>query len=178
MVQHYILPLVLTCLIVEVLSSPTSPPAALKQQGESCGDCMCPPSFTAGTCAAGLTCVHNPMIEDAPGICTPTETLKAEGESCGSCFCPPTYSAGTCQDGLVCDTNPMLPDAGGKCRAPEDVKKREGESCGTNERWIWETDTWEEFNAGTCQDGLDCNIDPDTMISVCEWPRINLQDFL
>ena len=42
---------------------------ALKQEGESCGDCMCPPTFTAGDCAPGLECKHDPMIADAAGRC-------------------------------------------------------------------------------------------------------------
>jgi len=30
---------------------------------------MCPPTFTAGDCAPGLECKHDPMIADAAGIC-------------------------------------------------------------------------------------------------------------
>ena len=40
-----------------------------KQLGESCGSCNCPPTYTAGECEEGLTCVHHPMIADAPGKC-------------------------------------------------------------------------------------------------------------
>jgi secreted trypsin-like serine protease len=42
----------------------------LKQEGESCGSCMCPPTYTAGTCEPGLECIKNPLIADAPGVCT------------------------------------------------------------------------------------------------------------
>ena len=41
----------------------------LKKEGESCGSCMCPPTYTAGECERHLECFHNPMIADAPGIC-------------------------------------------------------------------------------------------------------------
>ena len=43
--------------------------AALKQEGERCGSCYCPPTYTAGECAPGLECKHDPMISDAPGKC-------------------------------------------------------------------------------------------------------------
>jgi len=41
----------------------------LREEGETCGSCFCPPTYTAGDCEDGLTCVHNPMIPDAPGRC-------------------------------------------------------------------------------------------------------------
>ena len=37
--------------------------------GEPCGSCYCPPTYTAGNCAKGLTCKHDPRIADAPGEC-------------------------------------------------------------------------------------------------------------
>ena len=37
--------------------------------GEPCGSCFCPPTYTAGTCAKGLSCKHDPRIADAPGRC-------------------------------------------------------------------------------------------------------------
>lgn len=40
-----------------------------RQLGESCGSCMCPPTFTMGDCAPGLECQHNPMLQDAAGKC-------------------------------------------------------------------------------------------------------------
>ena len=43
---------------------------AAKKEGESCGSCMCPPTFSAGECEEGLTCVHDELIADAPGVCT------------------------------------------------------------------------------------------------------------
>merc|ERR1719150_1738098 len=43
--------------------------AQIKQMGESCGDCWCPPTFTAGHCAPGLQCLYKPNIMDSPGTC-------------------------------------------------------------------------------------------------------------
>ena len=40
-----------------------------KQEGESCGHCLCPPTYNAGTCDKGLKCEHDPLIVDAPGKC-------------------------------------------------------------------------------------------------------------
>ena len=37
--------------------------------GQTCGSCFCPPTYTAGDCAPGLECQHNPTIPDAPGKC-------------------------------------------------------------------------------------------------------------
>ena len=37
--------------------------------GEACGSCFCPPNYTAGNCAKGLNCMHDPRIADAPGRC-------------------------------------------------------------------------------------------------------------
>lgn len=45
------------------------PTEGLKQLGEDCGSCYCPPTYDAGTCAQGLKCVHDPRIADAPGRC-------------------------------------------------------------------------------------------------------------
>ena len=42
---------------------------ALKKEGESCGSCYCPPTWTAGDCAPGLECKYNRMNLDAPGKC-------------------------------------------------------------------------------------------------------------
>ena len=41
----------------------------LKQEGESCGSCFCPPTYTAGSCAPGLECKRDPRIPDSPGKC-------------------------------------------------------------------------------------------------------------
>ena len=41
----------------------------LKQEGESCGSCFCPPTYTAGNCAPGLQCQKDPRISDAAGKC-------------------------------------------------------------------------------------------------------------
>eukprot|EP00092_Neocalanus_flemingeri_P011792 GFUD01012715.1.p1 GENE.GFUD01012715.1~~GFUD01012715.1.p1 ORF type:complete len:422 (+),score=81.87 GFUD01012715.1:188-1453(+) len=49
-----------------------------KTEGESCGYCLCPPTYSAGECEEGLTCVHDPNIADAPGIC------EKKGVSCTS----------------------------------------------------------------------------------------------
>ena len=40
-----------------------------KKEGESCGSCFCPPTYLAGECEEGLTCVHDETIADLPGIC-------------------------------------------------------------------------------------------------------------
>merc|ERR1711915_772845 len=54
----------------------------LKNEGESCGSCFCPPTYSAGDCKPGLTCVHNPNIPDATGTCK-----KDQG-----CICPAIFS--------------------------------------------------------------------------------------
>ena len=41
----------------------------LKQEGEDCGDCYCPPTYTAGTCAPGLKCKYDDTIPDLAGTC-------------------------------------------------------------------------------------------------------------
>lgn len=41
----------------------------IKQEGDACGPCFCPPSFTMGECDEGLSCVKDEMIPDAPGRC-------------------------------------------------------------------------------------------------------------
>jgi len=42
-----------------------------KKVGESCGPCLCPATnYDAGTCEKGLTCVSDPRLADAPGVCT------------------------------------------------------------------------------------------------------------
>ena len=41
----------------------------LKQEGEDCGECYCPPTYNAGTCAPGLICKYDDMIPDAAGTC-------------------------------------------------------------------------------------------------------------
>ena len=41
----------------------------LNKEGEPCGACMCPPTYTAGECKRHLECVHDPIIPDAPGRC-------------------------------------------------------------------------------------------------------------
>merc|ERR1719361_2687908 len=46
----------------------------LKQLGERCGSCFCPPTYNAGKCAPGLECKHNPQIPDAAGKCVATES--------------------------------------------------------------------------------------------------------
>eukprot|EP00091_Calanus_sinicus_P011012 TRINITY_DN2512_c0_g1_i2.p1 TRINITY_DN2512_c0_g1~~TRINITY_DN2512_c0_g1_i2.p1 ORF type:complete len:234 (-),score=53.52 TRINITY_DN2512_c0_g1_i2:61-705(-) len=84
-----------------------------QKEGESCGSCFCPPSFTAGECEAGLTCIKDAMIPDLPGTCQ--KIAKKEGESCGSCMCPPTFTAGDCEEGLTCVFEPGIADAPGVC---------------------------------------------------------------
>ena len=39
--------------------------------GESCGSCFCPPTYTFGVCGPGLKCVKNPLLPDAAGKCRP-----------------------------------------------------------------------------------------------------------
>ena len=43
----------------------------LKGEGESCGPCLCPPTFSAGECKPGLVCDTSIQdeIPDAPGTC-------------------------------------------------------------------------------------------------------------
>ena len=48
------------------------------QIGDSCGVCNCPPSYSAGDCASGLTCQPNEDIPDAPGKCV--KPLVTQGE--------------------------------------------------------------------------------------------------
>ena len=48
---------------------PTVSIIRLKREGEPCGSCNCPPTFTAGKCLPGLECVHDKWIADAPGKC-------------------------------------------------------------------------------------------------------------
>ena len=40
-----------------------------EQEGEDCGSCFCPPTFTAGKCAPGLDCLGFEFIADIPGKC-------------------------------------------------------------------------------------------------------------
>ena len=48
----------------------------LQQEGDDCGDCLAPPSFHCGTCAAGLECQKNEFLPDAPGTCI-SKQIKA-----------------------------------------------------------------------------------------------------
>ena len=41
----------------------------LKSEGEDCGSCFCPPTYTAGKCGPGLECIHNERIPDLAGKC-------------------------------------------------------------------------------------------------------------
>ena len=41
----------------------------MKQEGEDCGECYCPPTYNAGTCAPGLICKHDDTIPDLAGTC-------------------------------------------------------------------------------------------------------------
>ena len=41
----------------------------MKQEGEDCGECYCPPTYNAGTCTPGLICKYDDMIPDAAGTC-------------------------------------------------------------------------------------------------------------
>ena len=43
--------------------------ATPRKVGESCGACLCPPTFNAGKCEEELECVTNPMLLDSPGKC-------------------------------------------------------------------------------------------------------------
>ena len=47
----------------------------LKQEGEDCGPCWCPPKFNAGECAPGLYCDLSIqyILPDKPGKCRPTK---------------------------------------------------------------------------------------------------------
>jgi len=53
----------------------------LKGEGERCGSCYCPPTYTAGECAPGLECKHDPMIPDAAGECVrPGQASECQDE--------------------------------------------------------------------------------------------------
>ena len=65
--------LLLYCLVILCLNDPF---CAGQREGESCGSCFCPPTFTAGECEEGLTCVRDPMIPDLPGKCTKTGNIN------------------------------------------------------------------------------------------------------
>ena len=44
---------------------------ATKQEGEGCGPCFSPESnYFCGNCSAGLHCVKDERLPDAPGKCT------------------------------------------------------------------------------------------------------------
>ena len=51
----------------------------LKQEGESCGSCFCPPTYTAGNCAPGLQCQKDPRISDAAGKCVRAGKIANQG---------------------------------------------------------------------------------------------------
>ena len=53
----------------------------LKREGEECGSCYCPPTFSAGECAPGLYCDTSiqSQIPDAPGTCRSTGS-RASGK--------------------------------------------------------------------------------------------------
>ena len=51
----------------------------LKQEGESCGSCFCPPTYTAGNCAPGLQCQKDPRISDASGKCVQAGKIANQG---------------------------------------------------------------------------------------------------
>jgi len=53
----------------------------LKQEGESCGSCFCPPTYTAGSCAPGLECKRDPRIPDSPGKCARPGFLVNQAET-------------------------------------------------------------------------------------------------
>jgi len=51
-------------------ADPTNSAVLLRQTGESCGSCFCPPTFSAGQCAPGNVCVHSrDGFADMPGTC-------------------------------------------------------------------------------------------------------------
>merc|ERR1719309_703512 len=63
-----------------------SPPEEpLKKEGENCGPCYCPPTYTAGECEPGLECVSDPTLADAPGICQLPD-LNRQKECEKECF--------------------------------------------------------------------------------------------
>jgi len=47
----------------------TNRTSTVRQEGEECGSCYCPPTYKLGDCAEGLTCVKDPNVADGPGIC-------------------------------------------------------------------------------------------------------------
>merc|ERR1712038_996795 len=55
-----------------------------KGEGEDCGSCYCPPTFSAGECAPGLYCDTSiqSQIPDAPGTCRSTGSRPSGGGNC------------------------------------------------------------------------------------------------
>merc|ERR1712157_96979 len=67
-----------------ISSEPLRP---LKREGEECGSCYCPPSFSAGDCAPGLYCDTSiqSQIPDAPGTCRSTGSRPSGGNCADAC---------------------------------------------------------------------------------------------
>merc|ERR1711990_398450 len=75
---------VLLLLSKRVSSEPQRP---LKREGEECGSCYCPPTFSAGECAPGLYCDTSiqSQIPDAPGTCRSTGSRPSGGNCADAC---------------------------------------------------------------------------------------------
>jgi len=58
---------------------------ALKKEGEDCGPCNCPPTFTAGECDKGLKCDFSAqkILPDTPGICKAEKKGSGGGDKSG-----------------------------------------------------------------------------------------------
>merc|ERR1711884_826023 len=67
-----------------ISSEPLRP---LKREGEECGSCYCPPTFSAGECAPGLYCDTSiqSQIPDAPGTCRSTGSRPSGGNCADAC---------------------------------------------------------------------------------------------
>jgi len=127
------------------------------QEGESCGACFCPPAYTAGECALGLTCVHHPAIADAPGRCYPNDAICndpcwgddtfaccAAGETCVQ---EDGFGPGVCQTEAVncdipkavCKRSDVCTWRGGKCHPPSDdpCVGKSAKNCRRDVTCVW-----------------------------------------
>merc|ERR1711915_246425 len=92
----------------------------LKKEGEDCGSCYCPPTFSAGKCGPGLSCVRNENIPDLPGTCQQV----AEG-----CICPAIFSPVCGTDGKTYSNSCEASCQNAKVACEEDCPCRQEPLC-------------------------------------------------
>merc|ERR1719309_956507 len=164
-----------------------SPPEEpLKKEGEDCGSCYCPPTYTAGECEPGLECVSDPLIPDAPGICQLPDLESSDEGSCkfshdcrtngGSCESIQDASC-VCNYGrcLVRGFDPSLWVPGASVRKRECSEYTDCPCSGDRDRCFCidgecVTEEWECHGDLDCQDqakcaGKQCTCQGGT----CEW---------